>query len=294
MIERLTLRANGLAFSTRATGPGDGAVVVLLHGFPDHASTFDEQLRAIGRAGYRCVAPSMRGYEPSSQPADGDLSLMALAGDVVGWLDDLGVEQAHVVGHDWGAAVAYVVGAHHPERVRTLTALAIPPLTRIPGAMRHVPKQLVLSWYMTFFQLPRVAEAALRARRWALLLWLWHRWSPGYDEPDQHPRQLIESFEAPGVLKNALAYYRQNATPPLLLGLRRTQAMHPRPITVPTLIAHGDRDGCMDRRLFDHTIIDEDYPRGVRHEMVEDTGHFLHLEAPDRTNDLLLGWFAES
>ncbi len=284
MIDTIVVEADDLAFTTRVAGPPDGEPVVLLHGFPDDPSTFDHQLTALAAAGYRAMAPTMRGYEPSSQPADGDHSLLALAGDVIGWLDHLGIDRAHLIGHDWGAAVVYVVAGHHGHRCRTITTLAIPPLARIPDAVRRVPRQLVLSWYMTFFQVPGVAERAIRARRWALLRWFWPRWSPGLGAPSD----LVATFEQPGVLASALAYYRQNATPPLLLGLTSNPAMENRPSSAPTLIINGDRDGCMDPRLFDRAIVPGDFPAGLDHRVVADAGHFLHLEQPERVNALLL------
>ena len=123
---------------------------------------------------------------------------MSLAGDVVAWIDELGADRAHVIGHDWGAVLTYVVAANQPDRVRTATALAIPPLTRIPEAVRRVPRQLVRSWYMTFFQLPGVAERSLRADDWRLLRRLWSVWSPGYELPPDDWSTLTAAFGAAG------------------------------------------------------------------------------------------------
>ena len=142
---------------------------------------------------------------------------------------------------------------------------------------------------MTFFQLRGVAEAAMQARDWALLRWFWPRWSPGLDAPDS----LVAAFRRPGVLQAALGYYRQNATPPLLLGLRSNPAMEVRPAGDPMLILHGEKDGCMDARMFDHAVADEDFPLGLRRDLLDGVGHFLHIEAPERINELLLGWLDE-
>lgn len=289
MVETVVLPGGDLSFSVRFAGPEDGEAVVFLHGFPDGAASFDDQIERLGEVGYRCLAPTMRGYEPSSLRADGDYSLMSLAGDVVELLDEAGIDRAHVVGHDWGAAVAYLLASHHGGRCRSVACLAIPPLPRIPRALRRVPRQLLLSWYMIFFQVPWVADRALSARDWKLLRWFWPRWSPGLAAPEH----VVAAFDRPGVLDAALAYYRSNATPSILLGLRSTEAMSPRPAQAPVLIVNGDRDGCMDHRLFHLAIRAEDFPHGVRHEVFDGTGHWLHLEAPDRTTALLVEWLTD-
>ena len=289
MSETVRLHASGLSFTTIVAGPDNGEPVMFLHGFPDAPSTFRNQVARLADDGYRCLVPTMRGYEPSNQPTDGDYSLETLATDVVALLDAAGIDRAHIVGHDWGAAVAHVLGGHHGHRCRTLTAMAVPPTQRIPAAVRKLPRQILLSWYMTFFQLRFVADKALQARNWALLRWLWRRWSPGLDAP----ADVIDTFSQPGVVGASLAYYRQNATPPLLLGLRSTPAMEPHRSGAPMMIMHGDQDGCMDYRLFGHAIVADDYPHGIRHELITGVGHFLHLEKPDLILDLLLDWLGQ-
>lgn len=262
--------------------------MVCLHGFPDSPATFRHQVEPLVEAGFRVIVPALRGYEPSSQPADGDYSLMALADDVVGWLDDLSIERAHLVGHDWGAAIVYVAAARFPERCVSATTMAIPPLPRIPDALRRVPRQLQRSWYMNFFQLRGVADRALVAGDWRLLRRLWSDWSPDYQLSAAEWGELRSQFEQPGVVGAALAYYRQNATPQTMLGLKKSPAMQLNEITVPTLVMHGADDGCMDRRLFEHTVIADDFPAGVDVQEISGAGHFLHLEVPEVINPLLL------
>ena len=282
-----TLRANGLEFSATRVGSADGELVLCLHGFPDTPATFRHQTAELAALGFDVVAPRLRGYELSSQPSNNDYDAVTLASDVVGWLDDLGVERAHLVGHDWGAVIAYVVAAHYPRRVRTVTAMAIPPLARIPAAVRRVPRQLVRSWYMTWFQIPGLSDRSLRAGDWLLMRTLWRTWSPRYSMTAEEWTDLRGMFEEDGVVSGALAYYRQNATPPVMLGLRRAPAMTQPTIAVPTLILNGSEDGCMDRRLFNLGIHDADFPAGVEHVEVPDAGHFLHLEKPELVNELI-------
>lgn len=286
-----TLEANGLRFSALDAGEQNQSVVLCLHGFPDSPQTFAPQIGPFVDAGHRVIVPTLRGYEPSSQPANGDYSLTTLADDVAGWLDHLDLPDVHLVGHDWGAAIAYTAAAKHPNRFRTVSALAVPPLPRIPSALLRVPKQLLLSWYMSFFQLRRVAEKAVSNRDWWLLRRLWRSWSPDYAMTESHWAALRSQFEQPGVLSASLAYYRQNATPPILLGLQRTEAMVLREVSVPTLVMHGERDGCMSRRLFAHTVRTEDFTAGVERIEVPGAGHFLHLERSAAVNTALLRHF---
>lgn len=284
---RETLRANGLEFSATRSGSADGELVVCIHGFPDTPATFRHQMAKFADLGFDVVAPHLRGYEPSSQPDDNDYDIMTLASDVTGWLDDLDVERAHLVGHDWGAVIAYVVAAHYPDRVRTATALAIPPLVRIPPAVRRVPRQLLRSWYMIWFQIPVLSDWSLRARDWWLMQRLWRTWSPRYSMTASEWTDLRAMFEEESVVSGALAYYRQNATPPVLLGLRHPPVMAQPTIAVPTLILNGADDGCMDRRMFGVGIHDADFPEGVDHVEIPGAGHFLHLERPETVNELI-------
>ncbi|MEL6983454.1 MAG: alpha/beta hydrolase, partial [Actinomycetota bacterium] len=176
----------------------------------------------------------------------------------------------------------------HPERVRTVASLAIPALPRIPAAVRKVPRQLLLSWYMTFFQLPAVPERALTAGDWRLLRRLRTTWSPGYTLEAAQWRELRDQFEQPGVVASALAYYRQNATPPILLGLRSTPATERFDLSAPMLFVHGSDDGCMDRRMFEHTVDKNDYAAGVTRIELDGAGHFIHLERPAEVNAAIL------
>ena len=172
----IVLGRNDLRFT--AYSAGKGPVALCLHGFPDNARSFRCQFPVLVNAGYRVVAPTLRGYEQSSQPASGDYGIEQLARDVIAWIDDLGEERVHLIGHDWGAVITYVAGAMAPERFRSLTAIAIPHPARFTQVgIRKVPRQLLLSWYMMFFQLRGIAERAIRRSDWALIRRLWNTWS---------------------------------------------------------------------------------------------------------------------
>jgi pimeloyl-ACP methyl ester carboxylesterase len=289
-IEPIQLKASGLTFNGFACG--EGPVVLCLHGFPDNARSFRYQLPALAKAGYRAIAPTMRGYEPSAQPSDGDYTLEAIAGDVIGWIDYLGEDKVHLLGHDWGAITSYVACNMAPQRFNSLATIAVPG-GRMDIGIEKVPEQRRKSWYMMFFQLRVIADIAVQYNDWALIKRLWRDWSPGYDLPAEEWNSLRQTFSAPGVKKGMLAYYRQNASLSILLGGKKAGVNADRgAIPVRTLAITGENDGCVDTRLYDHVFFDEDFPEGVRVERIKNAGHFAHQEKPDEINSLLLNWLS--
>jgi pimeloyl-ACP methyl ester carboxylesterase len=282
-----TLHANGLEFS--ALAQGNGPVVLCLHGFPDNQRSFRLQLPALAEAGYRALAPTLRGYEPSSQPDDGDYHIVRMAEDVVGWIDDLAEERVHLVGHDWGAVIGYAAAALAPERFHSLTTLAIPHPGGLQGALPKVPSQLRNSWYMLFFQLRGIADYAVERNDWALIEKLWRDWSPGWSPPPDELTAVKQTLALPGVKRAALGYYRA------MFGIRGAAAKESRrllesKIEVRTLALTGALDGCMDTRLHDLAMRADDFPNGMRVERIDGAGHFLHQEKPSEVNPILLEW----
>jgi pimeloyl-ACP methyl ester carboxylesterase len=288
-VDSLVLKRDELRFT--ACAAGRGPVVLCLHGFPDNARSFRHQFPALVNAGFRAVAPTLRGYERSSQPASGDYGVEQLARDVIGWIDDLGEDRVHLVGHDWGAVIAYAAGALAPARFHSLTTIAIPHPARFTQVgIRKVPRQLLLSWYMMFFQLRGIAERAIRRSDWALIRRLWNTWSPGLDLPEAEWAALRETFEAPGVDEAMLGYYRANASPSALLGIADSALNRLAAIPVRTLVITGADDGCIDTRLFDHAILPTDFPAGVQLRRIQRAGHWVHQEKPEEVNSLILDW----
>lgn len=291
--ESIVLRRGELSFSALASGEADAPLVLCLHGFPDNLRSFRFQLPALAQAGFRAVAPMLRGYEPSSQPSDGDYHMVRMAEDVIAQLDELGRERVHLVGHDWGAVIAYAAASLAPERFTSLCTLAIPH----PGRLRseglpRLPSQIRNSWYMLFFQLRGLADVVVEARDWALIEKLWRDWSPGWELPEAELRSVKDALAQPGVKRAALAYYRG------MFGLgaaaRESTRLLSAPIRVPTLALTGALDGCMDTRLHDLAMCEEDFPLGFEVMRFEDAGHFLHQERPEALNRVLLDWLARA
>jgi pimeloyl-ACP methyl ester carboxylesterase len=296
-MQQRTLHANGLRFSAWTAGTNEDAserpVVLCLHGFPDNARSFRSQLPALAAAGFHAVAPTLRGYEPSSQPdpsrGNADYHIVRMAEDVVGQIDDLGCDRVHLVGHDWGAVIGYAAVALAPQRFHSLTTLAIPHPGRLAEGIRHYPVQLRNSWYMMFFQLRGLADRAVQHRDWALIRKLWRDWSPGWTPPPEELQAVLETLGRPGVKRAALGYYRAMFSRGSE-GARETARLLAGPFAVRTLALTGALDGCMDSRLHDVVMHDADFPAGLAVRRIEGAGHFLHQEKPDAVNALLVDW----
>jgi pimeloyl-ACP methyl ester carboxylesterase len=280
-----TVAARGLTFHTLEEG--DGPLVLCLHGFPDHARSFRDQMPALARAGYRVVAPAMRGYAPTGPAPDGRYQTAALALDVVALIEALGYDDAIVFGHDWGATAAYGAALAAPARIRKLITAAVPYGPQVSGAFLSSYDQQRRSWYMFFFQTP-FADVALGHDDFAFIERLWRDWSPGWTLPHDEMAALKETFRQPGVADAALAYYRALLNPalqdPALAALQGRMMLEP--IDVPAMVLHGADDGCMGAELVEGMAAF--FPRGLRVEIVPRTGHFLHQEDPQRINALIL------
>jgi pimeloyl-ACP methyl ester carboxylesterase len=287
-----TVRANGIQFHYLEAGRGP--LVLCLHGFPDHARTFRFQLPALADAGFRAVAPWMRGYAPTDVPSGGPYQSAALAEDAVALVEALSPDEpAFLFGHDWGAVAAYGAALAAPERIRAVATAAVPYGPQVMAALATNYDQMKRSWYMFFFQLP-TAEASVAHEDFRFLERLWRDWSPGWDLPREELESVKETFRRPGVLEAALGYYRQTFNPqlqrPELAALQgRIMA---EPVEVPGLVFHGERDGCIGVELLDG--MERMFPRGLDKIVVSGAGHFVHQEAPEAVNQALIGFLRAS
>jgi pimeloyl-ACP methyl ester carboxylesterase len=277
----IELQCGSLRFT--AYSMGQGPLVLLLHGFPDTPSTFRHQLPFLARHGFRAVAVTLRGYEPSSRPSDGKYYLHNLANDVLDWMAALGESRAHLVGHDWGATIAFAAARLRPEAFASLALMAVPQPARFAQLLRGDRVQQRRSSYMLFFQLRGIAEFLVRIRNFAYLERLWAKWSPGWADGKATLAEVKSAFRQPGVLRAALSYYRQaldtksadaKAGVPLLLP----------PLPVPTLGIFGHRDGCIGSEIFQKSMLAEDFPAGVELAGFKSAGHFVHQECADSVN----------
>jgi pimeloyl-ACP methyl ester carboxylesterase len=276
--------ANGVAFACLRAGPDDGPLALCLHGFPDSAWTWRHLAPELAAAGFRVVAPFLRGYAPTAVPGDGRYQSGALAADAIALHEVLGGdESAVIVGHDWGALATYGAASGEPGRWRRVVTAAVPPAM---GPELFLPyDQVKRSFYMFVFQHP-LAELIVGGDDLRFIDRLWADWSPGYDAAEDLAL-LKPSLRDPANLTAAISYYRATlGTLPQDPALADLQAGTSAAPPQPTLYLHGMDDGALGVDLTAGAA--EVLSPGSRVELVPHSGHFLHLERPEAVNPLVV------
>lgn len=278
MFETMTIPLGALEFDVHVAGPADGIPIVLLHGFPETARSWSAVASGLVAAGHRVIAPDQRGYSPGARPlAVADYALDALAGDVLGILDALEIESTHLVGHDWGSAVAWQVAATHPDRVRSLVAVSVPHPAAMAWAIRNDREQKRKSAYIALFRRPRTAERVLLAFRGTAMRMLF-----GGHVEKAAVREYLAVLRQPGALTAALNWYR---------AMTRRFGDLPA-VRVPTTHIWSTKDMALGevgaRRCAD--FVDADY----RLVVVEGVSHWVPEEAPQEVIAAILQRVAEA
>jgi pimeloyl-ACP methyl ester carboxylesterase len=251
---------------------GEGRPVLLLHGFPDTGRLWRHQVPALAGAGFQVIVPDLRGYGRSGKPEAVDAySIPVLAGDVMAILAELDIGKAHVVGHDWGAALAWALASLAPGRVDHLIVLSV----GNPVTFLRTLDQRQRSWYMLLFQFSGVAERWLTSDNWANF----RNWG-GHPDADA----VIADLEANGSLTPGLNWYRANipaeawAGPPPQLP----------PVQAPTMGLWSTADFALTEVQMTDSAKNVTGP--WRYERLDGPGHWMQLEAPGQVNELLLGF----
>ena len=271
-IEFARVATNGIALNVAQAGPESGPLAILLHGFPEFWYGWKRHMPALAAAGFRVWAPDQRGYNTSDKPPHvRDYSLDTLAADVVGLIDAAGCERAILVGHDWGAAVAWWVANNHPERLNKLVIINVPHPLVLRQLLRTNPRQLARSWYMFAMQLPWLMEWAGRRNNWrAMIEGLQTSSLPG-TFTDADFDEYRRAWSQPGAFTAMLNWYRAM----FRYGARRTKQER---ITTPTLMLWGRRDKFIGPEGADLSLAMCDRGDLV---MFDDNTHWLQHERPD-------------
>lgn len=267
------VRRGDLSFSVDAAGPETGEPVLLLHGFPETRHMWRAQLDALASAGFRAVAPDQRGYARGARPPrTEDYATDLLVADAVGIMDSLGHSRFHLVGHDWGGQIAWLIAASQPARLLSLSVLSRPHPAAFVRAMREDAAQSTRSGHHRAFReadaVQRMRDAELKPLRKAMI----DQGVPAGDA-DVYCRQLLE----PGAIEGAMSWYRAS-------GL---QAAETPPVRVPTLYVWGDADATVGRMAAELTGQYVEAP--YRFEEVAGAGHFVVDQFPARVSECLLG-----
>lgn len=275
-MERYT--RDGLVFDVRDAGPPDGPVVVLLHGFPQRNDSWSAVIDRLTAAGYRCLAPNQRGYAPGARPPRRrDYRMSELVADIGALIDASGAQRVHLVGHDWGAAVAWGVAAELPERLATVSPVSVPhPAAFLKSFVTS--RQGLASWYMGFFQLPWLPEWLLTRGNGAVAAKTLRRSGQTAAAAERDAQAMTE----PGALTGGLNWYR--GLP--MSNLRDSNQK----ISVPTMYVWSDDDIALKPKAARNTAryVDAEY----RFEIMSGVSHWIPDTEPDRLADLLLDWFA--
>lgn len=273
-----------------AWGPSDGTLALCLHGFPDTAYTWRHLAPRLAAEGYRVIAPFTRGYAPSTPASDGDYNVGALMYDAIEIHRALGADdRAVVIGHDWGCLTSNGLAAYRDSPFRQVVSMSVPPVGAFTSVgestgqlVKLLGRQMFMSWYMIFVQLPKLSERSLDK----LIPLLWRRWSPGYDATEDL-RHVFDALPTTAHRTAVLQYYRATLRPGRAPErYRALQSAGFGAIATPVLYLHGITDGCMQAGFAER--VEAALPPGSDVRVVPGAGHFLQLEQPEVVADLVI------
>lgn len=263
---------NGLTFNLVRAGESDAPLVILLHGFPECWVSWKDQIQPIVDAGYRVIVPDQRGYNLTDKPKSlDDYKIDVLASDVDAIREYAGCETFHLVGHDWGAAVAWWYGMHHSERLRSLTVINVPHPTVFESTLKSNVRQLLKSWYMFYFQLPKLPEFMMSLMNFNRLKQTLVKSSNTGSFDSKILSQLETAWSQPGALTGMLNWYRA--------ALRRPVIASNLTVSCPTRILWGENDIALTKEM---AQLSTQYCEDVELTYYPDGTHWLPNDHPER------------
>ncbi|GAA4409836.1 epoxide hydrolase EphM [Nibrella viscosa] len=282
-MEHHFIPTNGIRLHVVQAGPVDGPLVILLHGFPEFWYGWRRQITVLAEAGYRVWAPDQRGYNLSDKPEGvGAYQTDTLVADILGLITASGRQKVFLVGHDWGAIVAWRLAARHPERLHKLVILNVPHWRVMKQFVLRQPRQLVRSWYIIFFQLPWIPETLVKWRNYRLMVQaLLGTSRPGTFRRDDL-KQYKQAWGQPNAFRSMINWYRAAVRKPPTERIKPT-------IQVPTLILWGKQDRFLMAEMARQSLA---YCAEGELVYVEEATHWLQHEEAARVNTALIDFFA--
>jgi pimeloyl-ACP methyl ester carboxylesterase len=280
-LEELWFERGSVRLHAMAAGSKSDPVAILLHGFPEFWYSWHKQIEPLARAGYRVVVPDQRGYNLSDKPPSIQAYAMPeLVSDVEGIIDQLGQEQVYLAGHDWGAAVAWATAQYHPQRLIKLAILNVPHPAVMLRALQRKPRQMLRSWYIAFFQLPRLPEQFFSRNNFRVgVASLVGSSLPGTFSAEDLERYR-EAWSRPGTVTAMINWYRSFR--------RHRPKLANAHIRVPTRILWGKLDRFLLPEMAEESV---SYCDAAELTYFPDNTHWLQHECPDAVTAALLSWF---
>ena len=280
-LEHSYIETNGIRLHVVQAGPKSGTPILLLHGFPENWRCWIRQLPALVSAGCRVIIPDQRGYNLSDKPGGiKNYSISELTNDVVGLIDALDYEKVNLVGHDFGAAAAWSVGIWKPERLHRLGILNVPHPAVMQRFLRRDLEQLRRSWYILFFQLPRLPEAAMRAQDWRRMIGALQASGKAHTFTSEDIEKYKEAWSQPGAITAMLNWYRAAVRYPLTMSDDQC-------VRVPTLMMWGMNDVALTHRLARPSM---DYCNEGNLIFFPEATHWVQRDEADEVNRHLLNF----
>lgn len=272
----------GVRLHAAVAGPEEGKPIIFLHGFPDFWAGWKRQIGPMAEAGYRVIVPDQRGYNLSDKPRGiASYRLDLLAKDVVGLIDVSGSEKAIVVGHDWGGVVAWAIAALYPQRVERLAVLDAPYPPVVFRTMLTHPRQILKSWYIYSFQLPKLPESLLGRNRWKTLTNTLLRTLPPGTLVKEDIDDYREAWDQNNAMTSMLNWYRALVQHPIRLPNSPW-------IEMPALVLWGGRDFALGRELAEASV---KLCKNGELVVFENTNHWIQIEKAQEVNRRLLEFF---
>ena len=272
-----TIPTNGIRLHTALAGPEGGDPVFLLHGFPDAWFGWEAQIEPLAEAGFRVIAPDQRGYNLSDKPKGvSNYQMNTLGDDILGLADAFGIDRFHLAGHDFGAMVGWNLAMRHPQRLQRLAIANVPHPVVMRNYLRTHPSQMLKSWYVFFFQLPRLPERVVKANSWKFLI------SAMPDNLNAKERaRYREAWAQPGAMTSMINWYRAS-----LRQMRKSTEISQ--IRVPTLVLWGKQDPHISYEMASLSV---DLCEAGHLVTFEDATHWVMHDKPEEVNQLLIEHF---